>query len=93
MASVHHGATHQYFNLTLLRSYTSTTWRVNRQKGGGCEQQPAHCNSPQTAHMSTRDIYLQPLVCGIEQQFDAILSQIQYEVMAEGHLEESTAGE
>lgn len=52
----------------------------------------AHRDTPYSPS-STRDIYLEPLVCGIEQQFDAILSQIQYEVVAEGHLEETKTGE
>lgn len=37
--------------------------------------------------------YLQPLICGIKEQFDAILSQIQNEVVAERHLEGTEAGQ
>lgn len=64
----------------------------------GCEEQPAApllvtppTSPSHTPHSpcSTHQLYLEPLICGIKEQFDAILSQIQYEVMAEGHLEDT----
>lgn len=94
--TIHRGRfrAHQYFNLTLLRSYTSITCHTGKQKGSVYTQHnmaQKRCGIISKwswrLRSMTRERHLQSLVCGIEQQFNPILSQVQYEVVAEWCLE------
>lgn len=42
--------------------------------------------------MKMNNFHLQSLICGIKQQFNPILSQVQYKVMAQWCLEERGGG-